>query len=61
MSVPASAVCTRRRKPGPVCHGPTAAATLLADAAAAVKRAYLSNTESLNFNLMALAAASGDD
>uniref|UniRef100_A0A1D2A4N3 Ubiquitin carboxyl-terminal hydrolase n=1 Tax=Auxenochlorella protothecoides TaxID=3075 RepID=A0A1D2A4N3_AUXPR len=45
------------RREGPVDHGASSRDGLLADTAAVVRRVYLSSSDSLSFNLIALAAA----
>lgn len=47
------------RRPGPIDHGPCTAETLLQDTARAVKRDFIEKSNSLQFNLIALARAEG--
>jgi ubiquitin carboxyl-terminal hydrolase L3 len=49
------------RKSQPINHGPTVPERLLQDAVEVVRREFVERTESINFNLIALAAAGGDN
>lgn len=49
------------RKSGPIDHGPSSPASLLSDVAGVVRRNFVDKANSLNFSLIALAAAGTDD
>lgn len=49
------------RKAGPIDHGETTSESLLRDVAAVIKKNFVEKANSLNFSLVALAAAQEDD